>query len=745
MWFTIGFGAACVIGAYHFWDGFWILAVLAAALCFLTFLFRERHMLLRPITAVLLGLSLGICWFLGYDAIFMDGTKATDGKTVSLVAIATDYSYETDYGQAVEGKLTLDGKEYSALFYLNGQTALSPGDEICGSFRLRLTRDGAQEATFHRGNGIIFLAYQKSEVSVTEKETDLWRDLPAVLRKTLTERIDVIFPEDTAFFAKALLLGDRLGVDYETNTAFKLSGISHIIAVSGLHVSILFSLVYLFTLRRRISTALIGIPVVILFAAIAGSTPSITRACIMQILMMVALLFKREYDPPTALSFSALVMLVVDPLVCTSVSFQLSVGCMAGIFLFSERIKRWIDGFSFWKDWKGKHFRVRIRSWLSSGISVTVSAMFFTTPLVALYFGAVSIVGIVTNLLTLWVISFIFYGIMVACMTSFFWGWAATLIAWVISWPIRYVLVVSKFLAGLPLSAVYTCSIYVVMWLVLCYGLLMIFLVSKDREPFVLICCGVLGLCVALGLSWMEPLMDRCRITVLDVGQGQCVLLQADGRSYLVDCGGDSDTASADLAAETLLSQGITHLDGVVVTHYDRDHAGGVAHLLSRVPADTVYLPDAVGDSEILDQLLPYCGGSEIFVRRDLTLSWADNALTVFAPLTSTSSNESGLSVLFRAEDHDILITGDMDALGEKLLVYQKQIPQVSVLVAGHHGAKSSTSEALLEATRPEYVFISVGEDNHYGHPNEVVLERLAAFGCTVYRTDENGTIIFRR
>ncbi|MBQ7344512.1 MAG: DNA internalization-related competence protein ComEC/Rec2 [Oscillospiraceae bacterium] len=745
MWSTIGFGAACVIGAYHYWDGIWIVAVLAAASCILTFLFRERHMLLRPITAVLLGLSLGIGWFLGYDAIFMEGAKAADGKTVPVVAIATDYSYETDYGQAVEGKLTLEGKEYPALIYLNGQEALSPGDEIRGSFRLRLTRDGAQEATYHRGNGIIFLAYQKSETAVTEKETDLWRHLPAVLRRTLTERIDAFFPEDTAFFAKALLLGDRSGVDYETNTAFKLSGISHVIAVSGLHVSILFSLVYLFTLRRRISTALIGIPVMILFAAVAGFTPSITRACIMQILMMVALLFNREYDPPTALSFSALVMLVVDPLVCTSVSFQLSVGCMAGIFLFSERIKGWIDGATFWKDWKGKQFRVRIRSWLSSGISVTVSAMFFTTPLVAYYFGAVSIVGIVTNLLTLWVISSIFYGIMLVCLVSFFWGWAATAIAWIISWPIRYVLVVSKLLAGIPLSAVYTSSIYIVLWLVLCYGLLMIFLISKDRQPHVLICCGVLGLCVALGLSWMEPLMDRCRITVLDVGQGQCVLLQADGRSYLVDCGGDSDTASADLAAETLLSQGITHLDGVIVTHYDRDHAGGVAYLLSRVPADTVYLPDAVDDSEILDQLLPYCGGAEIFIRRDLTLSWADNELTVYAPLSSTSSNESGLSVLFRAEDHDILITGDMDALGEKLLVYQKQIPQVSVLVAGHHGSKSSTSEALLEATRPEYVFISVGEDNHYGHPNEVVLERLEAFGCTVYRTDENGTIIFRR
>lgn len=743
MWFAIGFGAACVIGAYHDWDGIWTVAVLAAALCFLTFLFRERLPLLRPMVAVLLGVSLGIGWFLGHDAIFMESAKAADGKTLPVVAIANDFSYVTDYGCAVEGEIRLGEKGYDALIYLNEKQDISPGDEIRGSFRLRLTRGGAEDDTYHRGNGIVFLAYPKSDISVTEGEERWWEYFPAQLRRTLTDRIDEAFPEDTAFFAKALLLGDRSGVDYETNTAFKLSGISHVIAVSGLHVSILFSLVFLFSGRRRGLTALIGIPVVILFAAVAGFTPSITRACIMQILMMVALLFDREYDAPTALAFSALVMLVVDPMVCTSVSFQLSVGCMAGIFLFSERIKAWIDGFSFWKNWKGKRFKVRLRSWVSSGASITISAMFFTTPLVAYYFGAVSIVGIVTNLLTLWVISFVFYGIMAVCLVSFLWGWAAGVMANIISWPIRYVLVVSKLLAGIPLSAVYTRSIYIVVWFVLCYVLLGVFLVGRKRQPHVLICCGVLGLCLALGISWIEPEICQYRMTVLDVGQGQCVLLQADGKTFMIDCGGDQDTACADMAAETLLSQGITHLDGLIVTHFDRDHVGGVQYFLSRVSADAVYMPD-IGDEEMMESLSSRCEGAEVFVQQDLILSWDDNDLTIFAPILSGTSNESGLSVLFQREDHDILITGDMSAKGELLLLQQKQIPELTALVAGHHGSKSSTSAALLASTSPEYVFISVGEDNRYGHPNDEVLERLDRYGCTVYRTDTDGTIIFR-
>lgn len=463
----------------------------------------------------------------------------------------------------------------------------------------------------------------------------------------------------------------------------------------------------------------------------------------MQILMILALLLDQGYDPPTALAFSVLVMLGMDPMVICSVSFQLSVGCMAGIFLFSGRISGWIAGLSFWKDWKGKSLRTRFRSWLCGGVSMTLSSMFYTTPLVAVYFGAVSIVGVVTNLLVLWVITFVFCGVLGACLMGLIWEFGGAAVAWIVSWPIRYVLGLCRLLAKIPLAAVYTKSVYIVFWLVLCYVLILIFLLAKRRRPLVLICCGVVGLCVALLASWMGPLMDDVRVTMLDVGQGQCILIQADGRNFLVDCGGDSDTATADLAAETLLSQGISRLDGAILTHYHQDHAGGMAYLLSRVPADNVFLPDTEDPDMLREDIVDACRGAEVFVDHDLQIAWADAQIHIYAPVLGTSANESGLSVLFTEENCDILITGDMSALGETLLL-EKGLPELTVLVAGHHGSKTSTCEALLQETDPEYVFISVGEDNSYGHPSEEVLDRLKQTGCVIFRTDEDGTITFR-
>jgi competence protein ComEC len=232
---------------------------------------------------------------------------------------------------------------------------------------------------------------------------------------------------------------------------------------------------------------------------------------------------------------------------------------------------------------------------------------------------------------------------------------------------------------------------------------------------------------------------------MLDVGQGQCIIIQSAGKTFLVDCGGDSDTAAADLAADTLLSQGISRLDGVVVTHYDRDHAGGVGYLLQRIPADAIFLPESPDEDGILETILPYCDGGEVFVENDLLIGYENTKISVFAPILSSTDNERGLCVLFRDEKCDILITGDLSSLGEKLLVREKDIPNLTALVVGHHGSKSSTCEGLLEATKPEYALISVGEDNYYGHPHTSVLTRLREYGCVVYRTDENGTIIFRR
>lgn len=745
MWFSIGFGIACTLGAY--WYTPWLLVFAIAAVLFAVGVLLVHHdwRLWRPVVAASLGVSMGLAWFCGYRHFYLQPVIKLDGTQSVLTAEATDYSYSTTQGSAVKVRIALSEKSYQALLYLRENRNLKPGDQISGEFRLRLTHEGLEGSTYHRGNGVFLLGYATGADTYTLCEEIPLRYFPSLIRTQITERLEKSFPEDTAFFTKALLLGDRSDVDYETNTAFKISGISHVIAVSGLHVSILFSVIFVLSGKKRVLTAVFGIPLLLLFAAVAGFTPSITRACVMEIIMILAMLINREYDPPTALSAAVLIMLLVNPVVITSASFQLSVGCMGGMFLFSERIQNWIVNFRLWRSWKGKSMRVKLRQWIASGVSVTISSMFFTTPLVAYYFGCVSLVGIITNLLTLWVVTWIFYGILLVCLLSFIWQPAATAIAWLVSWLIRYVLAAAKLLSSMPLSAVYTKSIYIVFWLVLCYLLVGIFLIWKKRRPYILICCGVLGLCLALFCSWFEPMLSSSRVTVLDVGQGQSILLQAQGKTYLVDCGGDSDTDAADLAAETLLSMGVFRLDGVILTHYDGDHAAGVDKLLSRVPADAVFLPRQTENHQMRQRILLAGDGGSVYVDEDITLSWEDTSICIFAPLSEVSENESGLCVLFRGENCDILITGDIGIDSEDRLLLKKDIPELTALIAGHHGSKYSTGAPLLAGTSPQYVFISVGADNTYGHPSQEVLDRLEEYGCQVYRTDQDGTIVFRR
>ena len=296
--------------------------------------------------------------------------------------------------------------------------------------------------------------------------------------------------------------------------------------------------------------------------------------------------------------------------------------------------------------------------------------------------------------------------------------------------------------ASVPLAAVYTKSVYIVVWLALCYGLILVLIFGKGKRPLISLCLVGLGLCVALGLSWVEPMLWDCRVTAVNVGQGQCLILQHKGKTFVVDCGGDYADDAADCAAQSLLSMGIRRIDGLILTHYDADHAGGTAYLLHRIKADALYLPEGEKSAGIIDA----AGDAQVvWIMEDLSLESEGMKITLFAPKSAGSSNESSIAVLFQTEKCDTLITGDMSQLGERLLMRRTSLPELEVLIVGHHGSDSSTSVELLEATSPEVAIISVGKDNRYNHPTQAVLERLEAAGCAIYRTDESGDIIFRR
>ena len=732
MWFAIGFGIACALGV-------WVLPanrIVLSITLFCLLMFPGWKFGWKRVTFVMLGCSVGLCWYLGFMKLYLLPAQAMDGVTQHITVTAVSHSYDTDYGVGVDGEFSLNGKTRKIRVYVNGVEEINPGDVIEGDFNFRYTAPGGmRDPTYHAGDGILLIGYPRGaaefRVSAEKKLEHVFLNLNYVIGK----RLEDLFPQNTEALAKALLLGDDFDLDYETDIAFKLSGIRHIIAVSGLHVAMVYTILRVIALNRRWLMALIGYPVLYLFALAAGFTPSVTRACIMVGLMMAAQLIDREYDSPTALAFAGLVMLLENPLVITSISFQMSFACVAGILLFDAKIAAWLTAKI--GSPKGKSVSAGLKRWFISSVSVSLSAILLTTPISAYYFGTVSLVGVLTNLLTLWAVSLAFYGIVLSLAVSLFWHSGAVFIGKAASLAMGYVTSVAKMLSSLPLAAVYTASIYVVHWLIFVYVLLAVFLQSRNKYPLVLSCCAVLGLCLALLISWTEWQLTDTHVTALDVGQGQCLILHTEGKTFLIDCGGSNDEIAANLAADTLLSRGITRVDGIILTHGDRDHAGGLPYLLARIDAGFIMVPQTAG--------LDFRGQNVISVGQSLSIGLDSGEITVFGPTFSAESNENSLCILFESKNCAILITGDRNRMGELMLMREYSLPEVDLLMAGHHGSKNSTSEELLSCVSPETVFISVGENNAYGHPAPELLQRLKDFGCAVYRTDLNGNLIFRR
>ena len=741
MWFTIGYAIACGVGTYLLRGrGLLLLALLCGGAALAAW-FLRKHELVKRAGVLFLGCAVGFMVFFGYDLVKLQPAARMDGETREVTIRVSGYSWESDYGIAADGTLELENRRYKVRFYLNEERELEPGDVVRIRAQLRLTDEGGdREPTFHRTSGILLLAYPRGDAELLPPEERKLRDLPAHWAERLKGIIEESFPEDTFAFAKALLLGDKSDLTWLQSREFSISGISHVVAVSGLHVSILFGFLGMVTGKRRFLMLLLGVPVLLCFGAMAGFTASVTRAVIMQMLFLLALAVNREYDPPTALSFAALVILTQCPLSIGGIGFQLSFASVAGIFLFYPRLSGWLKN---WLPGKGKTLRGRLERWFTASVSVTLSATVMTVPLVAVHYGVVSLVGVVTNLLVLPVVSLTFYGVMAVCAVGCFHSGAAAVLAEIVSVPIRYVLAVAGKLGTLPLAAVFTVNPYIVIWLVFVYGLIFWLLLSRKKRPGLLFGLSAAGLCVSLMLSFLEPMTCEYRVTVLDVGQGQCIVLQSEGNTFLVDCGGGRGEAAADTAAEFLLSQGITRIDGLILTHYDRDHAEGAQYLPHWVEIERVYLPETE-DADGCREGAWRAAEEQIVIDGDIEIAFGDAVIRIFPAKRINSGNDSCATVLFTREKCDTLITGDLSADAERQLLEDYDLPDLEVLLVGHHGSKYSTCEELLDATAPDVAIISVGTDNGYGHPTQEVLDRLTKAGCAVYRTDLHGTITYR-
>ena len=745
-WFAAAFSGAVFLAVYLLPTES---LVAAGACCALTALAGLPLRGKRRLRVVLLcfGLGTGLWWTGVYSALVRAPALRLAGTEGTAEAVVRDWPQATAYGFSVLADLSAgDGASASTLVYLSGEGAedLRPGDRLnlTATFRMADTLAG-ESSSYYYAKGILLIASADRDWQAEPAEkTPLWA-LPAWFGRALKESVAACFPEDTGPLVTALLTGDKSGLPEGEYSALRRSGLAHVIAVSGLHVSFLAGFITTLLGRRRRLSAAVSIGLLFFFAAAAGNTPSVVRAAAMQTLLLIAPLANRENDPPTALGAVLMLLLIRNPYAAASVSLQLSFAAVAGIFLFSGPLcRRWQRNLPSRP--KGLRLRLGCRTVrvVTASLATTLGAMVLTTPLMALYFDSLSLISPLTNLLALWAVSLAFLGGLATALTGLILPAAAGLMAWAVSLPVRYLQELTAALAGLPFASVSVRSVYLLLWMGLTYILIFLWLLWRGPRGRVLLptCLSLSTLCGALMLQAAALTGGRLTVSVLDVGQGLSVALCSGGQTALVDCGGSD---AGERAADHFQAMGLSHIDLVILTHYHDDHAAGISQLLERMEVGLLVLPDVEPDSPLRAEILAEAARQEVpvlFVEEGATARLGKTDLRIYPPLGRGETNEEGLSVLASAGEFDALVTGDMSDTVEGRLVKYGRLPDIELLVVGHHGSKYATSEELLRTTAPELAVISVGYNN-YGHPTEETLARLAQYGCQIYRTDWYGTV----
>lgn len=745
--FTVGATAALLLGVYLTQTA-WVLPVgLAGLVVFvgLSFVRRGRWLwLLRRVRVTALGVSLALLWLTLYGVVVMALAQALEHRTVRLEAVVTDWPQAVDYGVRITVRAGEEGQRKSkAIFY--GDTDLSelrPGDRFsCVARCTPANRMRGEESLYYNAKGILLQIKGYGPVTVQPAEGLSPRYAMTILAGNIRQLLDALYDEPHDGFLRALLTGDKSGLSEENTHQFNRVGVGHVVVISGLHVSFLLGLLSLVLKpKNRLSLAVL-VTTLVLFSLMTGNAPGTVRAVVLSGIVLLGQYLDRESHPLVSLCVGLLLLVAINPYAVADAGLQFSFLSTLGIFLFgSPWALRWMEGVPRgWRWWARP---------LLSSLAVSLGAMLPTVPLSALYFDRFSLLAPVANLLTGLAVSVAFTLGLASLVAGAVFFPLGQLLAMVTALPIDYFLWVCAWGSEIPIAAVGTDAPLYAAWMWFAYVLFFValFWPGRHKRPIVPLCAGGLTLCLTLILTVQSARQPDFSVIVLDVGQGQSVLLTAGDRCAMVDCGGTTDPG--DTAATYLQSRGWQTLDLLILTHYHEDHAGGVIELMHRVRVGALALPDVEPDDprrQAIEALAETQGIPVFYIEEPSAVDMNGAKINLFPPLVgSKGSNELSLSVLFVRDDWEALITGDMPQEQERRLIAQYELPDVELLVVGHHGSRSSTSQVLLDAIQPELAAISVGY-NSYGHPTQETLTRLERAGAAIYRTDQMGTITFSK
>ncbi len=747
LWFGAAFFLAAFIPAIcvSLFD-----AIVASVVLLSIIVFMLTKPGLRRCAVIVAGaVTVSVAWQMFYFAVTKPPSNMLKSE-IEVIAEATSYSERNSKDSGIVVKVKVVEKEKTgsrpirALLYINDVGySLSPGDKVHAVVEVKEPENTAEFAaeTYYRSRYTDTLAFARRVTEIEENDSFKVKYIPQYLGKRLSNKFDEIYPQETAAFMKSLIMGDDSELSPSFAFSLRRSGMLHTISVSGMHISFLIGFLIIFTKNKYLR--LLAIPIIFLFTLMVGAPQSALRAAIMQTLLILSTVSKREYDPLTSLAASALVLVILNPYCASDRAFLLSFAATLGIIVLAPVLNSGINSFA------RKRGRIckRFLAYMGPLASTSVAASVFTAPILSASFGYISLIAPASNILLSFIITFSFIIGIISAVFGFIFMPVAKVGAFAVTGLYEIVNYGVRALSRVPFAEIYTgSSISIILICFLCFTAVFAIAFGKSKVRPGIAAAVIL---IAVGASFAASAFikpkepgDGIRFDVLDVGQGQCVVAETQDMCVVIDCGGNSNAGS--VATEHIRKRGIDEIDALILTHAHSDHANGAGYLMKSIPTKAVYAPAADMDDALLSSISETAtdmGTETNFIEENTDLLFSDANIKLFTLPRENTHNENGLVVLISDGDFDLIVTGDIPHSAEKVIADREELPDCEAYIVGHHGSSTSSSQAFLNEILPEVSIISVGAGNIYNHPTDEVLKRLTNIGSDIYRTDKQGSI----
>ena len=735
-----------------------------------------RQIRIRPI--VFLAIVAVILDILLVRVFFSDAVNVEDGSVLTIEASVKSMEVKTVAGEevlavTVEDISDVDLEAKSVLCYFPIETKLKIGQRIRARGSVALFQHATNPGQFDYADynfhkGVSFAMFECRLLAVGNHYSGLRQGLYEIRLRGEGILVKYLSSEDAAIM-KAMLFGNKSEIDSETKELFTKNGIAHILAISGLHISFLamslYKLLRKFGIKLRIS-AIISEILIILYGVMVGFPISAFRAIFMFSLFLASRTIKRSYDMLTAMSLALIILIISYPPRLFDTGLIMSFLAVLGVGFFGDSYLR-----NIWK----------VPDFLQS-IFISVWILLCTLPVMAVSYYEVPIYSLALNLLVIPLMSLLLTCgvILVLCpISSVVTARIIGLILYSYKGACAYLenSGIGRINIGAPNTAqavVYYFLLVLAVWWPLIH--IRFNVIGSLRRNIV---TGMIVV-LALFLFCIRP----CRglnVYMLDVGQGDCMVIRNDNKNvYIIDGGSSSVKKVGEYRIIPCLKwMGVNEIEAVFITHPDSDHMNGLIELLTEqrkeaLTVKRVYIYAGAMSAEEYDELSMLCRNSNVEllgISRGDVLADGELKFSVLSPGIGghvntigmrsletdldTTSNNASLVMYIKYKDFDMLTTGDVEKEGEKDILRSGILDEfisndkssdnkcIDVLKVAHHGSSGSSSLSFLSEIKPEVSLISVGARNQYGHPHEETLERLEAVGGEILRTDELGCIIF--